>query len=209
MSSVTAKRRRLAQYGLLLVLCLRKTQCFASNNPTASISLLISPVSLLAASPQSLDNPGDDHDADLPEGRPLRIVSVKKNGGQTQVFELWSTAARDERGGTSGSSGQQNGTISDREKSATMKESVVVRFRKQIAVALRSTFLPTGFPSSTPPGYMQYCVWSWIQDLSTQLRSVLATQRILEGVGVGREGGQYLETVSYRLLRCRMYTRFD
>lgn len=42
---------------------------------------------------------------------------------------------------------------------------------------------------------------SWIQDLSTQLRSVLATQRVLEGVGVGREGATALSALMNFLVR--------
>jgi hypothetical protein len=191
MSSTSTNRQRLAQHGLLFVLFLRQTQCFASNYPTASISALPAPFSVSAASPQSLDNPGDKDDAIRPwrDSPPLRIVSVKKNGGRTQVFELMNDNA-EEDGGSLGASGKKTGTTRGRANGANIEESVIVRFRKQITVALRSTFLPTGFPSSTPQGYLQYSVWSWIQDLSTQLRSVLATQRILEGVGVGREGGQ-------------------
>lgn len=57
---------------------------------------------------------------------------------------------------------------------------------------LKSTFLPRGYPIRTPTGYLSYSIWSWIQDLSTQLRSVIATQRILEGVGVGKSGATAL-----------------
>ena len=56
----------------------------------------------------------------------------------------------------------------------------------------RTTFLPSGYPLRTPPGYLSYSIWSWIQDLSTQLRSIVATQRVLEGIGVGREGATAL-----------------
>jgi hypothetical protein len=58
--------------------------------------------------------------------------------------------------------------------------------------AIKTTFLPSGFPQRTPKGYLSYSMWSWIQDLSTQLRGVLATQRVLEGIGVGREGATAL-----------------
>lgn len=71
----------------------------------------------------------------------------------------------------------------------------------QIQAGLRSTFLPAGFPHSTPKGYLAYSCWSWIQDLSTQLRGVLATQRILEGVGVGREGATALSALLNFLVR--------
>jgi hypothetical protein len=47
----------------------------------------------------------------------------------------------------------------------------------------RAVFLPTG---PTPPGYVAFSALNALQDLSTQLRGVLATQRILEGLGVGR-----------------------
>eukprot|EP00978_Attheya_sp_CCMP212_P014960 scaffold38423_cov51-Attheya_sp.AAC.1 len=58
--------------------------------------------------------------------------------------------------------------------------------------ALADTFLPRGFPKRTPEGYLTYATWSWVQDVSTQLRGVLATQRVLEGVGVGRDGATVL-----------------
>jgi hypothetical protein len=57
---------------------------------------------------------------------------------------------------------------------------------------IKTTFLPSGYPQRTPKGYLSYSMWSWIQDLSTQLRAVLATQRVLEGVGVGKEGATAL-----------------
>jgi Vitamin B6 photo-protection and homoeostasis len=44
-------------------------------------------------------------------------------------------------------------------------------------------------------------MFSWIQDTSTQLRSVLATQRVLEGVGVGREGATALSALMNYLVR--------
>jgi hypothetical protein len=72
---------------------------------------------------------------------------------------------------------------------------------RSIQSAIRSTFLPAGYPKKTPPNYLQYCCWSWIQDLTTQLRSVLATQRILEGVGVGRQGATALSALLNFLVR--------
>ena len=62
----------------------------------------------------------------------------------------------------------------------------------QIRSTMRSTFLPNGFPEKTPTGYLEFSIWSWIQDLSTQLRAIIATQRVLEGVGVGRQGATAL-----------------
>lgn len=68
----------------------------------------------------------------------------------------------------------------------------VKRLESKIQSALSSTFLPAGYPKQTPPGYLTYSMWSWTQDLSTQMRGVLATQRVLEGVGVGKEGATAL-----------------
>ncbi len=63
---------------------------------------------------------------------------------------------------------------------------------QKLKSVITTTFLPTGYPKVTPHGYLSYSIWSWIQDLSTQLRGVIATQRVLEGVGVGREGATAL-----------------
>ena len=51
-----------------------------------------------------------------------------------------------------------------------------------------TTFFPLCFPEKTPPGLLSFCIWSWIQDLSMQLWAILATQRVLEGGGVGKDG---------------------
>lgn len=48
-----------------------------------------------------------------------------------------------------------------------------------------ATFLPAGFPASLPPEYLRYQAWNVVQDLSSSLRGVLCTQKILEGMGVG------------------------
>jgi len=51
---------------------------------------------------------------------------------------------------------------------------------------ISSTFVPN--MKVLPEGYWSYVYWNALQDLSTSCRSVLATQRVLEGIGVGREG---------------------
>jgi hypothetical protein len=66
---------------------------------------------------------------------------------------------------------------------------------------VKATFLPSGFPDRTPPRYLSYATYSWLQDLSTQLRGVLAAQRLLEGVGVGREGATALSALLAYLVR--------
>ena len=73
--------------------------------------------------------------------------------------------------------------------------------------ALRSTFLPSIPNSSTSKnilsssGYLQYILFDNVQDLCTSLRSVLATQRILEGVGVGRADATALSATLNFLIR--------
>jgi hypothetical protein len=79
---------------------------------------------------------------------------------------------------------------------------------------LRSTFLPTTsiaknlngnpnnqFTTLKQSGYLSYITYDNLQDLTTSLRSVLATQRILEGVGVGRSGATALSATLNFLLR--------
>jgi hypothetical protein len=117
------------------------------------------------------------------------VISTNTNGGSFKIFEL---SDIDDMSSAAASSVQVQslGTA----PSSSPNQSKIVS-------ALRSTFLPTGFPQRTPPGYLRYSVWSWVQDLSTQLRSVLATQRILEGVGVGREGATAISALFNYLVR--------
>lgn len=120
----------------------------------------------------------------------IRVISTKKNGGLSKTFVL------DGAPSTNADGGAIIMTTSKRTTNHSLSRSI-----KQIQAALRSTFLPSGYPTKTPPGYLQYSAWSWIQDTSTQLRSVLATQRVLEGVGVGREGASALSALMNFLVR--------
>lgn len=120
------------------------------------------------------------------------VVSTKKNGGHSQTFSFHET----ERDAT-GASITKQPTQQLRQKKLNDIRSLAYNIQS----GLRSTFLPSGFPVRTPVGYLQYSVWSWIQDLSTQLRAVLATQRVLEGVGVGREGATALSALMNFLVR--------
>jgi hypothetical protein len=113
----------------------------------------------------------------------LRIVSTKRNGGDRKIFYVDAEERKSER--------------NNKRKLANAPTFGI----EKIESVIRSTFLPSGYPNRTPRGYLQYSVWSWIQDLSTQLRSVLATQRILEGVGVGREGATALSALMNYLVR--------
>ena len=127
---------------------------------------------------------------------PLRIASLNKNGGNVKYFDL---VAEENTNPPS----RKNGDGNDKTIRSIIKNPrfVVTTINRQMMTAIRTTFLPTGFPGKTPPGYLQFSMWSWIQDVSTQLRSVLATQKILEGVGVGVEGATALSALFNYLVR--------
>jgi hypothetical protein len=116
-----------------------------------------------------------------PSDRITSVVSTKKNGGHSRTFSFQDTDAQT--------------------KQARRQKLDVRSLANNIQSGLRSTFLPSGFPVRTPKGYLQYSIWSWIQDLSTQLRAVLATQRVLEGIGVGREGATALSALMNFIVR--------
>lgn len=106
-----------------------------------------------------------------------KVISTKRDGGMSQTYSLLKAEGN------------------------SSKPSSELSFTKQLQAGLRSTFLPSGYPTKTPPGYLSYASWSWIQDLSTQLRAVMATQRVLEGVGVGREGATALSALMNFIVR--------
>lgn len=132
-----------------------------------------------------------------------KIVSVNKSGGDSKEFIVPTShdiihekVASSE---TSSEKQQNESKNNSRSKNALLLNTSMAL--KKFQSGLRSTFLPLGFPDKTPPGYLNFSVWSWIQDLSTQLRSVLATQRVLEGVGVGKEGATALSALMNFLVR--------
>ncbi|KAL3701917.1 hypothetical protein R1sor_019939 [Riccia sorocarpa] len=51
--------------------------------------------------------------------------------------------------------------------------------------SLKSAFLPEGFPYSVTPDYVHFQIWDTLQGLSTYIRSMLSTQALLGGIGVG------------------------
>jgi hypothetical protein len=141
---------------LLLILCLRRTVCFASSS---------SPAPRL---PLESDDGKNDKKLDY-KPAPIRIASLNKYGGAVKYFDLVAEKNAND--------GENTAIRSSRIQNPRFG---VTALRKKLVPALRTTFLPIGFPEKTPGGYFEFCVWSWIQDVSTQLRSVLATQKILE-----------------------------
>lgn len=127
------------------------------------------------------------------ESKPL-IIS-RKDGGVSKTFSFDDTAATVTA--TAAAAAMDDNKLEKAKAQMTTpagssSSSLSSLSISQIRSVLQSTFLPLGYPTRTPRGYIQYAMWSWIQDLSTQLRGVLATQRVLEGVGVGREGATAL-----------------
>ena len=163
----------------------RMHQCRRTRCLIFLFHLLATRASCLATS--SVSNGGDES-IGRTAGRNV-IVSTQKNGGHSCVFPQ----------SKSSSSNNNRGVASK------LQIKNIGSFFKQggqsVQSTLRSTFMPSGYPQKTPPGYLKYSIWSWIQDTSTQLRSVLATQRILEGVGVGREGATALSALMNFLAR--------
>jgi len=89
---------------------------------------------------------------------------------------------------------------------ATLSQISLADGQKPIARVRRrppfaQTFLPAAYPTRTPPGYLKFVFFSVLQDVSTQLRSIVATQRILQGVGVGDASATALAAVSQFLVR--------
>ena len=50
---------------------------------------------------------------------------------------------------------------------------------------MRDIFLPFGYPDSVAEEYSEFQIWDTVQALCTYLRGVLATQAVLQSVGVG------------------------
>ncbi|CAM6093199.1 unnamed protein product [Calypogeia fissa] len=50
---------------------------------------------------------------------------------------------------------------------------------------LKSAFLPEGYPNSVTADYLPFQTWDTLQGLSTYIRSMLSTQALLGGIGVG------------------------
>jgi hypothetical protein len=51
---------------------------------------------------------------------------------------------------------------------------------------LGTVFLPVGYPASVSDEYLTYQFWDTLQAMTSYLRGVLATQALLEGLGVGK-----------------------
>ncbi|KAI1884023.1 hypothetical protein AGOR_G00222110 [Albula goreensis] len=59
--------------------------------------------------------------------------------------------------------------------------------RSSVLAALKSVFLPQGYPESVSEDYLQYQFWDTVQAFSSSLSGTLSTQASLRGVGVGNQ----------------------
>jgi len=147
---------------------------------------LLSNGNCLASNPLQQNNYNCNTNQDPPT---LTIIS-KKNGVTTS-HHIYNPSSSSENHGVV----LKNHSTKAKKYKGTIPSSSS-NLNKKITSALKATFLttflPNGYPDKTPKGYMSYSIWSWIQDLSTQLRAVVATQKVLEGVGVGRQGATAL-----------------
>ena len=66
---------------------------------------------------------------------------------------------------------------------------------------LKVTFLPSGYPNSVPPEYLEFQTWNLVQDLCSYLRGIMSTKAVLEGLGVGRSDITSVEATLLWILR--------
>ena len=129
-----------------------------------------------------------------------KIIS-RKSDGHKKIYSLETSDDVDVGGGETSTEYKYNNYL---DPSTTLK---------RLQSSLRSTFLPAVSSGANnkgcgdqlcvlrSSGYLKYMLYDNLQDLSTSLRSVLATQRILEGVGVGRASATALSATLNFLYR--------
>jgi Vitamin B6 photo-protection and homoeostasis len=131
------------------------------------------------------------------------VVSKRTNGSRQE----YSFAADDDAGSSppAGASTSTNVMMMTPPLSPTTKPRPPNKFpggpQQRLSYWMKSTFLPVGYPASVQPRYLQFSIWNALQDWSTTLRSTLATQRILEGVGVGTSTATAVSAVQNFLVR--------
>ena len=72
---------------------------------------------------------------------------------------------------------------------------------KKVGLFLKNAFLPQGYPDSVSKDYFSYQLWDTIQAFASSISGTLATQAVLEGVGVGDEEATPLAATITWLLR--------
>ena len=82
----------------------------------------------------------------------------------------------------------------------------LIRIDNQVSTRLHETgfwsaFMPVGYPSSVAPEYFEFQCWDTTQAMCSYLRGILATQAILQGVGVGNREATALAATLQWILR--------
>ena len=75
------------------------------------------------------------------------------------------------------------------------------KISKKIGSFLKNAFLPQGYPDSVSKDYFSYQLWDTIQAFASSISGTLATQAVLEGIGVGDEEATPLAATITWLLR--------
>ena len=126
-----------------------------------------------------------------PMTAPTKVISRKANGS----YKLLSL----------GDTNETHGYEPSMPKSS--KQQQARQWTSQVSSVVSSTFLPTvratdnQMAALSHSNYLKYIFFDNLQDLSTTLRSVLVTRRILQGVGVGRAGATALSATMKFLIR--------
>lgn len=71
----------------------------------------------------------------------------------------------------------------------------------KIETFARNAFLPEGYPDSVSQDYLAYQIWDTVQAFASSIAGSLATQAVLEGVGVGDETATPLAATITWLMR--------
>ena len=128
-------------------------------------TLLVGHVSCLAASPSANNNERNKKNNHLPSSSSSQsprctIISTHTNGGRKQIL-TWS----DTEGFI-----QQHSSFQGNDDDGTISTPPLRRLTRRIFFpsstilsGIRSTFLPAGYPSKVPSGYLRYAAWGWIQ----------------------------------------------
>lgn len=74
------------------------------------------------------------------------------------------------------------------EMSEIYSASKHVQFGRFMRDVIKSLLVPKGFRNRIPAEYVDFQKWNVLQDASSTLRGILATQAVFEGLGVGKGG---------------------
>uniref|UniRef100_A0A8D8V4W0 RUS1 family protein C16orf58 homolog n=1 Tax=Cacopsylla melanoneura TaxID=428564 RepID=A0A8D8V4W0_9HEMI len=72
---------------------------------------------------------------------------------------------------------------------------------EKIKLFFYQAFLPQGFPESVSDDYIEYQVWDTTQAFCSTLTSVLTTQAIMQGMGVGNEAASTLAAATAWIIK--------